>query len=125
VTVMYAGQAMETGAPARLFEAPAHPYTRALLAALPEANRGRGRLQALGGTVPARGERPGGCLFAPRCPMAEAACGVARPAPRPLAGGGEVACRLAGGVVDASGGSAAAGTPGAIAGPGAPYGGAR
>jgi len=125
VTVMYAGQAMETGAPARLFESPAHPYTRALLAALPEANRGRRRLQALAGTVPARGERPDGCLFAPRCPVAEAACAAARPVPRPLSAGGEVACRLAGGVAGASGGFAAAGTPGATAGPGAPGGGAR
>jgi dipeptide transport system ATP-binding protein len=95
VVVMYAGQAMETGTPERLFASPRHPYTRALLAALPEANRGRRRLLALPGTVPGRGERPAGCLLAPRCPVAEAACSGGRPELRAFADGGTVACRLA------------------------------
>jgi dipeptide transport system ATP-binding protein len=95
VVVMYAGQAMETGTPERLFASPRHPYTRALLAALPEANRGRSRLLALPGTVPARDARPAGCPLAPRCPVAEAACAGERPAPRAFPDGGTVACRLA------------------------------
>jgi dipeptide transport system ATP-binding protein len=94
VVVMYAGQAMESGTPERLFAAPRHPYTRALLAALPEANRGRPRLAALPGTVPALGDRPAGCLLAPRCPAVEPACSRERPAARVFADGGTVACRL-------------------------------
>ena len=104
VVVMYAGQAMESGTPGRLFAAPRHPYTRALLAALPEANRGRRRLLALPGTVPAHGARPSGCLLAPRCPVAEAACAAERPAPRTYPDGGTVACRLAPPDRDAEGG---------------------
>jgi dipeptide transport system ATP-binding protein len=95
VVVMYAGQAMETGTPERLFAAPRHPYTRALLAALPEANRGRRRLLALPGTVPTQDARPAGCLLAPRCPVAEPACAGERPALRAFPDGGSVACRLA------------------------------
>ena len=95
VVVMYAGQAMETGTPERLFAAPRHPYTRALLAALPEANRGRRRLQSLPGSVPAQGARPAGCPLAPRCPVAEPQCSAERPAPRAYPDGGAVACRLA------------------------------
>jgi len=94
VVVMYAGQAMEQGTPSQLFDAPRHPYTRALMAALPQAHRGRTRLSALPGTVPGRYDRPSGCLLAPRCAQAEAACAAARPTLRTLADGGAVACRL-------------------------------
>ena len=52
VIVMYAGQVVEEAAVPRIFEAPRHPYTEALLAALPERNAGRRRLQSLGGVVP-------------------------------------------------------------------------
>jgi dipeptide transport system ATP-binding protein len=84
VAVMYAGQVVETGRAAALFDAPRHPYTAALLAALPEHNRGARRLAALPGTVPGRWDRPRGCLFAPRCAHAQARCHAERPA---LAGG--------------------------------------
>ena len=103
VVVMYAGQAMEQGTPSRLFDAPRHPYTRALMAALPEANRGRPRLSALPGTVPGRHDRPRGCLLAPRCPVAEPACSASRPPLRASADGSAVACRL---VADTPGGDA-------------------
>ena len=87
VAVMYAGQVVETGTAGTLFSAPRHPYTAALLAALPEHNRGLlagGRLQALPGIVPGRYDRPIGCLLAPRCAQVQARCHAERP---PLAGG--------------------------------------
>ena len=64
----------------RIFEAPRHPYTEALLAALPERNVGRRRLQSLGGVVPGAFDRPGGCLLAPRCPYVQERCRTERPA---------------------------------------------
>jgi dipeptide transport system ATP-binding protein len=74
VVVMYAGQVVETGQAQTLFSTPRHPYTAALLAALPEHNRGARRLAALPGLVPGRHDRPAGCLFAPRCAQAQARC---------------------------------------------------
>jgi dipeptide transport system ATP-binding protein len=84
VAVMYAGQVLETGPVDALFAQPRHPYTQALLAALPERSAGARRLQALPGIVPGRFDRPGGCLFAPRCTQAQPRCQAERPA---LAGG--------------------------------------
>jgi dipeptide transport system ATP-binding protein len=79
VTVMYAGQVVEQAAAPTLFAAPRHPYTAALLAALPDSALPGTRLPALPGTVPGRFDRPPGCLFAPRCHRASAACGAAPP----------------------------------------------
>ena len=79
VAVMYAGQVVETGPVDTVFDAPRHPYTAALLAALPEHNRGARRLQALSGIVPGANDRPSGCLFAPRCSRVQADCQAARP----------------------------------------------
>jgi dipeptide transport system ATP-binding protein len=67
VQVMYAGQAMETRPAAALLDTPAHPYTEALLAALPERADARRRLATIPGVVPGVDDRPDGCLFAPRC----------------------------------------------------------
>lgn len=80
VAVMYAGQIVETADAAKLFDAPRHPYTAALLAALPEHNKGARRLEALGGVVPGRFDRPRGCLFAPRCDCVQTRCKSQRPA---------------------------------------------
>ena len=80
VAVMYAGQVIETNRVPDIFEAPHHPYTEALLAAIPEHSRGATRLAALPGMVPGRDDRPPGCLFAPRCTYRIDACDAARPA---------------------------------------------
>ena len=74
VCVMYAGQAVEIGRVPDIFDAPTHPYTEALLASLPEHNPQAQRLATLPGIVPGRYDRPAGCLLAPRCPYAQAAC---------------------------------------------------
>ncbi len=79
VAVMYAGQVVETGPVDALFERPRHPYTAALLAALPEHSRGARRLAALPGIVPGRFDRPAGCLLAPRCPRRQPRCQAQRP----------------------------------------------
>lgn len=79
VAVMYAGQVVETGALPDVFAHPAHPYTAALMAAIPEHNRGARRLQALPGIVPGALDRPAGCLFSPRCPRVQDRCRVERP----------------------------------------------
>jgi dipeptide transport system ATP-binding protein len=91
VVVMYAGQVMEERDVADLFPAPQHPYTSALLAALPERAAGEGRLATIAGVVPGVHDRPEGCLFAPRCAYATAHCRAERPALREWIGG-QVRC---------------------------------
>jgi dipeptide transport system ATP-binding protein len=71
---MYAGQVMEERGADALFDAPQHPYTKALLEALPERHAGGSRLATIPGLVPGLHDRPAGCLFAPRCAYATAAC---------------------------------------------------
>jgi len=83
VEVMYAGQVME-GRPAEaLLTLPAHPYTAALLDALPERADERRRLATIPGVVPGIADRPSGCLFAPRCRFVFERC-VERPALLPF-----------------------------------------
>ncbi len=82
VAVMYAGQIMEEQGAHALFNTPQHPYTEALLAALPERSDGSARLATIPGMVPGLYDRPQGCLFGPRCAYATEHCSQVRPALR-------------------------------------------
>ena len=95
VAVMYLGRLVEMGPVDAVFERPVHPYTRALLAAVPvpEPARGRRRI-VLRGETPNPINPPSGCPFHPRCPDARPEC-AQRPAPRiGLAPGRQVACPI-------------------------------
>ncbi len=94
VAVMYAGRIVEEAPVRTLFEAPAHPYTRALFRSMPSVERGRGRLEAIRGTVPAPADWPPGCRFHPRCGEARPECATDVPPLRPWAERAEtrVAC---------------------------------
>ena len=80
VLVMYAGQVVETAGVDELVERPRHPYTEALLSALPEHNIGRRRLHSMSGVVPGAYDRPAGCLLAPRCGYVQPRCHTRPPA---------------------------------------------
>lgn len=76
VLVMYAGQIIEQAPVFDLFDRPAHPYTRALMAAMPTVGRGREHvLSSIRGTVPERYDQMTGCRFGPRCPYRTERCG--------------------------------------------------
>jgi oligopeptide/dipeptide ABC transporter ATP-binding protein len=80
VAVMYAGNLVELGAKRDIFQAPAHPYTRGLLLAVPDLKTDRGRpLQTIDGTVPALHAMPPGCTFEPRCEFRVPECARAVP----------------------------------------------
>ena len=86
VQVMYAGQVMEEQPASSLFAHPRHPYTAALLDALPERAEGKPRLPTIPGVVPGIEDRPTGCLFAPRCQFRALRCTFERPALRQALG---------------------------------------
>lgn len=74
VAVMYAGEIVETAPTERLFAHPVHPYTEALLAAMPRVDRKAEDLRSIPGSVPGISARPAGCRFAPRCKLARPIC---------------------------------------------------
>lgn len=95
VAVMYLGRIVEEGAPDDVLRAPAHPYARALVSAIPHPGR-RGQRILLTGDPPNPADRPTGCAFHPRCAAAVARCRVESPALRARATDGRmVACHLA------------------------------
>ena len=79
VIVMYAGQQVEQQEVTGLFEMPRHPYTNALLNALPERSLDLDRLPTIEGVVPGADDRPSGCLFSPRCEFARDDCNSSVP----------------------------------------------
>ncbi len=79
VAVMYAGQVVEKASARALFQAPRHPYTAGLLAALPRLHGGRDRLREIPGRVPRLSEMPTGCRFADRCERAADRCRTEAP----------------------------------------------
>ena len=95
VAVMYAGTVVEAGPVRDVFKTPGHPYTRALLAAVPSATTPRGALRGLPGVVPNLLQPPAGCRFSSRCPAAMPACDTAPPPAVAVGGGRRVACLLA------------------------------
>ena len=74
VVVMYGGRVMEEGPVQAIFDAPAHPYTKALLRSIPGQTPGRQRLTEISGASPSPVHPPAGCPFHPRCGFADAKC---------------------------------------------------
>jgi len=97
VAVMYLGRIVELADRESLWRSPAHPYTRALLDAVPRIGTDAGRRPPpLAGDLPSPFNPPAGCRFHTRCPIAEPRCAIEAPELRPLAPGHQVACHLAG-----------------------------
>ncbi len=96
VAVMYLGQIVETASKQDLFAAPKHPYTRALLSAIPHPDpQRRGQVKPLGGDLPSPLNPPSGCRFHTRCPFAQDRCRTEAPALRRLGPGHEASCHFA------------------------------
>jgi oligopeptide/dipeptide ABC transporter ATP-binding protein len=105
VAVMYLGQIVELGPVREVLERPVHPYTKALLAALPVADARRRRTRyRIGGDIPTLVDPKPGCRFAPRCPFVEDRCRVTDPElqPRPGVPEHQVACLRAEAVASVS-----------------------
>jgi peptide/nickel transport system ATP-binding protein len=95
VMVMYLGKVVEIGPVDRIYRDPQHPYTRALLSAMPSMDPRRRTLRApLSGDPPNPISPPSGCRFRTRCPFAEAVCEATPPSLNVLANAGAVACHM-------------------------------
>jgi peptide/nickel transport system ATP-binding protein len=95
IAVMYLGQIVERADRRQLFAKPLHPYTQALLAAVPSPQRRAGIKVVVSGDPPSPIDPPAGCRFHPRCPLVQARCREEAPALRPTSGSRLVACHLA------------------------------
>jgi peptide/nickel transport system ATP-binding protein len=106
VAVMYLGRIVEEGEPDGVLHDPAHPYAQALVSAIPHPGRRQSRI-LLAGDPPNPADRPAGCAFHPRCPVATALCAQESPALKPRRSDGRlVACLVAQGEVAAGHGLA-------------------
>ncbi len=94
VAIMYLGRIVEEAPAARLYAAPAHPYTRALLDSVPKLGQGRGAFRPIAGEIPSPLRPPPGCHFHPRCPAAGPRCRSEPPALLPVSPGQSAACHL-------------------------------
>ena len=97
VAVMYVGKVVEVAETGEIFDEPKHPYTEALLSAVPKPDprlRDRGRRIVLGGDVPDPANPPSGCYFHTRCPYAEDRCKDEEPALREVSQGRYAACHF-------------------------------
>lgn len=92
VAVMYAGRIVEEGPTAAVLADPAHPYTRRLIACVPELGEGRRTMAAIPGLPPAVDDLPPGCAFAPRCDKARDACRKGEIALTEAGGGRKLRC---------------------------------
>ncbi len=92
IAVLYLGRVMEIGPARDLVRAPRHPYTEALVSAVPEAARAGRRRIILRGDIPNPANPPAGCLFHTRCPYAQPDCSRIVPEMRPVASGHLKAC---------------------------------
>lgn len=95
--VMYMGHVVERGPTERVHTSPEHPYTKALIAAMPIADPSKRDLRArvlISGEAPDQFAKPKGCIFASRCRDVTDACTSVPPMPTPLTSGGAVACHL-------------------------------
>ncbi|PKU22118.1 ABC transporter ATP-binding protein [Telmatospirillum siberiense] len=96
VLVMYLGRIVESADHASLWRAPRHPYTRALIEAVPSTAPERRRIAgAIAGDLPSAVQVPAGCRFRSRCPLADERCAHQEPALRQVAAGHAVACHFA------------------------------
>ncbi|HYN39945.1 MAG TPA: ABC transporter ATP-binding protein, partial [Rhodospirillales bacterium] len=86
VAVFYLGRLVELARREDLFQRPAHPYTTALIEAMPVVGRGRGRRRLIRGEIPSPLAPPPGCVFHPRCPRAEGICRTMAPVFEPVPG---------------------------------------
>ena len=94
VAVMYLGKIVEVGTVDQIWNNPSHPYTRALISAIPHADGTSFMPQDLPGDVPNPMSPPNGCRFHPRCPLAKEECKTQEPGLRKLGDGRDVACVL-------------------------------
>lgn len=94
IAVMYSGRIVESGSVAHVYSHPAHPYTRALMAAAPSSSSRGHQLAAIEGQPPDPQHRPTGCHFRTRCPLGFDTCVTHRPELRSVGEGHIVACHL-------------------------------
>jgi oligopeptide/dipeptide ABC transporter ATP-binding protein len=95
VAIMYFGRIVEIGTREQVFASPAHPYTRALFAAIPEPGTARVRPRSrMAGEPPSHADPPTGCSFHPRCPRAQEICSTTRPELTVVPGGQRAACHF-------------------------------